>query len=86
MGGTTELVRTEAPVERARKNILDAAAGWLDVAVKHGDHIPPAPRGMSGKLLVRVPKSLHESIARRAEIEGVSINQWIVAALARADS
>jgi predicted HicB family RNase H-like nuclease len=36
-------------------------------------------------LLVRIPKGLHENIARRAELDGVSINQWVVAALAHAD-
>ena len=70
--------------DEAARNILDAATGWLETAVEHDDHVPPPPRGMSGKLLVRVPKSLHEDIAKRADIDGVSINQWVVAALAKA--
>ena len=72
-------------VEEAAHNIMEAAEGWLETAAAEGIAIPDPPRGMSGKLLVRVPKSLHEGIARRAEIDGVSINHWVVAALARAE-
>ena len=60
----------------------EAAQLWLDDAVKHGDHIPPPSRRLSGKMTLRLPVSLHEEIAREAEREGVSINQWIVTKLA----
>jgi antitoxin HicB len=71
---------------KAAANILDAAEGWVQSALEDGDRLPPPPTGMSGKLLVRIPKGLHENIARRAELDGVSINQWVVAALAHADA
>jgi len=32
----------------------------------------------SGKLLIRIPKSLHQMIAESAQMEGVSINQYIL--------
>jgi HicB family len=38
----------------------------------------------SGKLLVRMPATLHDELARAAEVEGVSLNQWITSALASA--
>jgi hypothetical protein len=38
----------------------------------------------SGKLLVRMPATLHDELARAAEVEGVSLNQWITGALASA--
>jgi RNA polymerase sigma-B factor len=38
----------------------------------------------SGKLLVRMPATLHDELARAAETEGVSLNQWITSALASA--
>lgn len=47
----------------------------------------PEPRRLpshSGKLLVRMPRSLHCAIAMRAEEEGVSLNTLIVALLAEA--
>src|SRR5205085_5951808 len=36
----------------------------------------------SGKLLVRLPKSMHEALDQEAESEGVSLNQLVVAKLA----
>ena len=49
----------------------------------------PAPEAKaaaqhSGKLLVRMPATLHDELARAAEAEGVSLNQLITGALASA--
>lgn len=44
---------------------------------------PAAPQH-SGKLLVRMPATLHDELARAAEAEGVSLNQLITGALASA--
>lgn len=41
---------------------------------------PPAPH--SGKLSLRLPKSLHAQLARRAETEDVSLNMLLVSYLA----
>ena len=38
----------------------------------------------SGKLLVRMPATLHDELARAAESEGVSLNQFITGVLAGA--
>jgi hypothetical protein len=38
----------------------------------------------SGRLLLRMPKALHAELAARSDAEGVSLNQFIVAALSRA--
>lgn len=43
-----------------------------------------AEKAYSGKVNLRMPKSLHRDLARRAEEEGVSLNQFMVVALARA--
>jgi hypothetical protein len=40
----------------------------------------PSP---SGRLLLRMPRTLHAELARRAETEGTSLNQYITDALAR---
>ena len=40
----------------------------------------------SGRLLLRMPKTLHAELAARSDAEGVSLNQFIVSALARAVS
>lgn len=36
----------------------------------------------SGKFIVRLPRSLHAKISCFAEIDGVSMNEWVTAALA----
>jgi HicB family len=38
----------------------------------------------SGRLLLRMPQSLHSALARAAEREGVSLNQFIASTLADA--
>jgi hypothetical protein len=43
------------------------------------DQDKPAP---SGRLLLRMPRTLHADLARAAEREGTSLNQFITAALA----
>lgn len=42
---------------------------------------PGKPEPPSGKLLVRMPRSLHASLKSEADREGVSVNQLIVAKL-----
>jgi predicted HicB family RNase H-like nuclease len=37
----------------------------------------------SGKLSLRLPRSLHAELAALAAADGVSLNQWIALALAR---
>ena len=41
-----------------------------------------APDQVSGKVLVRMPRTLHASLLAESEREGVSLNQLIVAKLA----
>ncbi len=43
------------------------------------DRDKPAP---SGRLLLRMPRTLHADLAQAAEHEGTSLNQFITAALA----
>ena len=49
-------------------------------------HRGPAadPTQSSGKLQLRLPQSLHRDVVRRAEHEGVSVNQLLVAYISRA--
>jgi antitoxin HicB len=54
----------------------------IDSALANGNVIPEPQRRHSGNLRLRLPASLHGRLAREAEREGVSLNQWIVAKLA----
>lgn len=66
--------------------IHDAMATWLEDALADGDPIPePRPiEEYSGKFVIRLPRSLHRDLAQKALQEGVSLNAFITAALARA--
>ena len=73
-------------VESAVESVRNAMLGWISIALEAGRPIPPprAEQPFSGRLLLRMPRTLHAELARHAEIEGVSLNQLIVFALSRA--
>jgi hypothetical protein len=48
------------------------------------DPLEAGEHSHSGRLLLRMPKSLHAQLAARSDRDGVSLNQWIVGALSRA--
>jgi len=50
------------------------------------DRADERERSHSGRLLLRMPKTLHAELAARSDAAGVSLNQYIVTALARAVS
>jgi antitoxin HicB len=72
--------------DEAIRNIYDAMQGWLSVALDDGLEIPEPidNERFSGKFVARLPRSLHAELVRIAEQEGVSLNQFVVAALASA--
>ncbi|NPV69752.1 MAG: toxin-antitoxin system HicB family antitoxin [Firmicutes bacterium] len=72
-------------MEEALKNIEAAKASWLESAIEDGIEIPEptAQDEYSGKLNIRMPKSLHRALAERAREERISLNQLIVYHLAR---
>ncbi len=78
---------TEAETwEELEPMIEDAKRSWLSVSLEHGDPIPE-PRdlsGYSGRVVLRMPKGLHRDLVRAAREEAVSLNQFMLAALARA--
>jgi predicted RNase H-like HicB family nuclease len=70
-----------ATPEEAVRRVWAAASGLPGQAGESG--ATPAPRH-SGKLLVRMPATLHDELASVAESEGVSLNQLITGVLAGA--
>lgn len=72
--------------EEVTAMICDAMTGWLELALEDGRPIPEPRRNeeYSGKFVVRVPKSLHHDLVEAAAREAVSLNQYVVAELARA--
>jgi len=59
---------------------------WIAEAIEEGREVPEpkSPEGHSGRLLVRMPQTLHGELTRSAEREQVSLNQFITDILAGA--
>ncbi len=72
--------------EEAVSGIEAAMASWIATALEEGRDVPE-PRSAkthSGRLLLRMPRTLHADLTRASEREGVSLNQFITDALAGA--
>jgi len=70
--------------EEAYENLEKAAGNWLESAVSQGMTVPEpfATQGYSGTVSLRLPKSIHRRAAEYAHRDGVSLNQFLVAAIA----
>ncbi len=76
------LTAGETP-EEALRLLQDAMATWIEAAIAAGDPIPqPDEDRYSGRMLLRIPKSLHARLAEKAGRDQVSINQLAVTMLA----
>lgn len=68
---------TEAAIAELEEN----ETAWLETAAKVGLEIPEVPveeeSTYSGKLSLRISKSVHERAALEAKKEGISLNQFI---------
>jgi antitoxin HicB len=73
---------TGATAEEALRDIEDAKREWI--ASNLEDKLPvPEPRKFTGQYHLRIPPSLYEALATQAESENVSLNQYMIMALAR---
>jgi antitoxin HicB len=69
----------------ALTSLEEIAESWLLSAIENRRPIPQpidAPDGFSGKLMLRLPRTLHKKAAWTAERDGVSLNQFINACVA----
>jgi predicted RNase H-like HicB family nuclease len=70
--------------EEAIAGMRNAMAEWISAALGEGRDIPE-PRtatSHSGRLLLRMPRTLHAALTQAAERENVSLNQFITDSLA----
>jgi antitoxin HicB len=84
--GSSAFGATEAEALAELDHAIDA---WIEAARAAGNAVPAPSRPasanlLSGKVLVRMPKGLHQRAARCAEREDISLNQFIVACVAEA--
>ena len=74
--------------EDALANIEDAKRAWIEAAMEDGLSIPE-PLSLddySGQFKLRIPKSLHRSLAEHAREEGTSMNQYCLYLLSKNDT
>lgn len=70
-------------IEEAMSNIEEVRELWIETAYEFGDDIPlpKSRKDYSGKVLLRMPRSLHRQLVESAEGEGVSFNQYVISLL-----
>lgn len=72
-------------IESAVANAIDAKKAWLQAAIEQGIEIPNNLEQYSGQFKLRMPKSLHRSLAEHSKKEGISMNQYCVYLLSKND-
>ncbi len=72
-----------ATPEEALKDIEDAKYEWIKSNLEDELEIPE-PAKYTGQYHLRMPPSLHEALALKSNSEDVSLNQFMITALARA--
>ena len=75
-------------LEAAVANAADAKRAWLQAALEECLPVrePDNLENYSGQFKLRIPKSLHRSLAEHARQEGISMNQYCVYLLSRNDA
>jgi antitoxin HicB len=75
-----------ATPDEALERVAGAVAAWVETAEQEGKEVPEpkSAQSHSGRLLLRMPQTLHAELARAAERERVSLNQFITDALSGA--
>lgn len=74
-------------IESAVKNAVDAKKAWLEAAIENGNeiYVPNSLEDYSGQFKLRIPRSLHRSLAEHSKREGISMNQYCVYLLSMND-
>lgn len=69
--------------EEAVESLEEAKRLWIEARLENGHPIPEPTdtRGYSGRLLLRMPKSLHRKLAAQSRREGTSLNMYVVSLL-----
>ena len=70
--------------DEAFQNLENAASAWIEAALLQQQDIPPpsACCGYTGKVALRLPKSIHKKAMELAQRDGTSLNQYLITAIA----
>ena len=76
-------ITTGDTLKEIMQDFQDAMSEWLQLNLKLGRTIPKPlkSRRYSGKVILRMPPALHESLMFKSTQQGVSLNQYLVASL-----
>lgn len=77
------LAQGASPAE-AYERLEAAAESWIEAALEMQQEIPPpaTDHQFGGRFALRLPRSLHRQAAELAELDGTSLNQFIVSTIA----
>ena len=70
-------------LEQAYSNLETAAESWIEACLAQ-DHEVPEPSSSltySGRIVLRLPRSIHQKAAQLAERDATSLNSYLVAAV-----
>ena len=75
-------------LEEAVRNAADCKKEWFIAAMEEGISIPEpvSEEEYSGQFKLRIPKSLHKSLAEHSKAEGISMNQYCLYLLTKNDA
>ena len=70
-------------VEEAYENLERAAESWIEVCLSQGKNIPEPSSSLSfsGRIALRLPRSIHKKSAQLAERDETSLNTYLVSAI-----
>lgn len=83
-------ITTADTMDKILQNALDAKRSWLEAAIDDGVEIKePVKMNLedySGQFKLRIPKSLHMTLSINARKEGISMNQYCIYLLSKAET
>ncbi|MHB8413359.1 MAG: type II toxin-antitoxin system HicB family antitoxin [Candidatus Acidiferrales bacterium] len=70
-------------VEDAYANLEKAAEAWIDACLSQGQEIPEPSSNLtfSGRVALRLPRSIHRQAVKMAERDQTSLNTYLVSAV-----
>jgi predicted RNase H-like HicB family nuclease len=70
-------------IEKGFEMMEDAKKCWFAACIEDEIPIPEPANNYSGQFKLRIPKSLHKSLAERSRREGISMNQYCLYLLSK---
>ncbi len=79
-------IMTGATPDEAVRELESEKREWFEFNIQQGNKIPLPlkSRKYSGKVILRMPPSLHEHLISLTELQGISLNAFMVKAVSRA--